>query len=137
MFIKQNVKQLFTIITKGRVNEQAAEMLCVSLHIVVSLNRLPNYAEKTVWLLSRLLFVYSRDLYIAATTRTLRNIFLQSTANLDFYLFCVNVSLILNSFIIQHYLIKNVSLFNLCVIRMGLNNAATSRILVNPAVILI
>ena len=34
-------------------------------------------------------------------------------------------------FIIQHYLIKKVSLFNLYVIRVGLNNAAASRILVN------
>ena len=32
---------------------------------------------------------------------------------------------------------KKVSLFNLYAIRMGLDNAATSRILVNPAVILI
>ena len=30
---------------------------------------------------------------------------------------------------------KKVSLFNLYVIRVGLNNAATSRILVNPTVI--
>ena len=40
-------------------------------------------------------------------------------------------------FIIQHYLNKKVSLFNLYVIRVGLDNAVTSRILVNPAVILI
>ena len=30
---------------------------------------------------------------------------------------------------------KKVSLFNLCAIRVGLDNAATSHILVNPAVI--
>ena len=41
-------------------------------------------------------------------------------------------------FIIQHYLIKKkVSLINLYAIRVGLDNAATSRILINPAVILI
>ena len=40
---------------------------------LVLLNRLRNYAERTVWLLSRLLFVYPRDLYNAATSRTLVN----------------------------------------------------------------
>ena len=54
-----------------------------------------------------------------------------------FYLFCVNVSLILNSFYNRALFDKKVSLFNLYVIRVGLNNAATSRILVNLAVILI
>ena len=54
-----------------------------------------------------------------------------------FYLFCVNISLTLNSFYNRALFNKMVSLFNLYVIRMGLNNAATSRILVNHAVILI
>ena len=49
-----------------------------SRQLVVSLNRLSvgrqrNYAEKTVWLLSRLLFVYPRDQCNAATSRTLVN----------------------------------------------------------------
>ena len=35
------------------------------------------------------------------------------------YLFGVNISLNLNSFIIQHYLTKKVSLFYLYVIRVG------------------
>ena len=43
----------------------------------------------------------------------------------------------LNSFYNAALFDKNVSLFNLYVIRVGLNNAATSRILINPAVILI
>ena len=38
-----------------------------------SSRRSSDYAEKTVWLLSRLLFVYPRDLYNAATSRTLVN----------------------------------------------------------------
>ena len=54
-----------------------------------------------------------------------------------FYLFCVNISLILNSFYNIALLDKKVSLFNLYAIRVRLDNAATSRILVNPAVILI
>ena len=54
-----------------------------------------------------------------------------------FYLFCVNISLNLNSFYNTALFDKKVSLFNLHVINVGLNNAATSRILVNPAVILI
>ena len=54
-----------------------------------------------------------------------------------FYLFCVNISLILNTFYTTALFDKKVSLFNLYVIRVGLNNAATSRKLVNPAVILI
>ena len=54
-----------------------------------------------------------------------------------FYLFCVNISLILNSVYNTALVDRKVSLFNLYVIRLGLNNAATSRILVNPAVILI
>ena len=45
--------------------------------------------------------------------------------------------LIWNSFYNTALFDKNVSLFNVYVIREGLNNAATSRILVNPAVILI
>ena len=53
------------------------------------------------------------------------------------YLFCVNISLILNSFYNTALFDKKVSLFNVSVIRVGLNNAASSRILVNPAVILI
>ena len=36
-----------------------------------TVGRLRNYAEKIVWLLTRLLFVYPRDLYSAATSRTL------------------------------------------------------------------
>ena len=56
---------------------------------------------------------------------------------LYFYLICFNISLILNSFYNTGLFDEKVSLFNLCVIRVGLNNAATSRILVNPAVILI
>ena len=52
-------------------------------------------------LLSRLLFVYPRDLYNAATSRTLVN---------AAFVFGVNISLILNSFIIEHYLIKKVIL---------------------------
>ena len=56
---------------------------------------------------------------------------------LYFYLFCINISLILNSFYNTALFDKKVSLFNLCVIRVGLNNAATSRILVTHAVILI
>ena len=40
-------------------------------------------------------------------------------------------------FIIEQLFYKKVSLFNLYVIRVWLNNAATSRILVNPALILI
>ena len=53
-------------------------------------------------------------------------------------LFCVNnISLILNSFYNTALFDKKVSLFNLYAIRVGLDNAATSRILVNPAVILI
>ena len=43
----------------------------------------------------------------------------------------------LNSFYNTALFDKKVSLFYLYVIRVGLNNAATSRILVNPAVILI
>ena len=54
-----------------------------------------------------------------------------------FYLCCVNISLILNSFYNTAFFDKKVSLFNVYAIRVGLNNAATSRILVNPAVILI
>ena len=53
------------------------------------------------------------------------------------YLFCVNISLILNSFYDTALFDKKVSLFNWYAIRVGLDNAATSRILVNPAVILI
>ena len=53
------------------------------------------------------------------------------------YLFCVNISLILNSFYNRALFDKKVSLVNLYVIRVGLNNAAASRILVNPAIILI
>ena len=67
-----------------------------------------------------------------STSRTLVN-----PANLYFYLFRVNISLILKVFIIQHYLIKMYPYLFLYVIRVGLNNAATSRILVNPAVIII
>ena len=67
-----------------------------------------------------------------------RNIyFLYTTANLYFYLFCVNISLILNSLYNTALFYKKVSLFNWYAIRVGLDNAATSRILVNPAVILI
>ena len=36
-----------------------------------TVGRLRNNANKTVWLLSRLLFVYPRDLHNAATSRTL------------------------------------------------------------------
>ena len=43
----------------------------------------------------------------------------------------------LNSFIIQHYMLKIESLLNLYVIRVGLDNAATPRILAKSAVILI
>ena len=67
-----------------------------------------------------------------------RNIFfLETTANLYFYLFCVNISLIFNSFYNTALFDQKVSLFNLYAIRVELDNAATSRILVNPAVILI
>ena len=52
--------------------------------------------------------------------------------------FCVSISLILNCFFYNTALSnKNVSLFNLYADRVGPNNAATSRTLVNPAVILI
>ena len=54
-----------------------------------------------------------------------------------FHLFCVNISLILNVFIISALFDQKISLFNVYAIRVGLDNAATSRILVNPAVILI
>ena len=54
-----------------------------------------------------------------------------------FYLFCVDISLMLNSFYNRALFDKKVSLFNLYVIHVGLNNTATSRILVNAAVILI
>ena len=54
-----------------------------------------------------------------------------------FYLFCVNISLMLNSFYNTALFDQKVSLFNLYAIRVELDNAATSRILVNPAVILI
>ena len=64
-----------------------------------------------------------------------RNI--KKTANLYFYLYCVNISLILNSVYNTALFDKKVSLFNLYVIRVGLDNAATSWILINPAVILI
>ena len=60
-----------------------------------------------------------------------------TTTHLYFYLFCVNISLILNSFDNIALFDKKVSLFNLYVMRVGLNNAATSRIRINPAVILI
>ena len=73
---------------------------------------------------------YPRDLNNAATLRILVN-------PLYFYLFCVNINLILNSFYTRELFDKRVSLFNLYAISVGLNNAATSRILVNPAVILI
>ena len=46
-----------------------------------------------------------------------------------------NISLILNSFYNTALLDKKVPLFNLFAIRVGLDNAATSRILLNPAVI--
>ena len=49
--------------SRARVG-QAALIVLVSLR---------NYAEKTGWLLSRYLFVYPRDLYNAATSRTLIN----------------------------------------------------------------
>ena len=49
--------------------------------------------------------------------------------------FCFNISLILNSFYTTALFDINVSLFNLYVIRVGLKNAGTSRILVNPAII--
>ena len=42
----------------------------------------------------------------------------------------------MNSFYNTELFDKKVSLFNLYAVRVGLNNAATSRILVNPAVIL-
>ena len=58
-------------------------------------------------------------------------------SRVSLYLFCVNISLILSSFIIQHYLIKRYPYLILYVSCVGLNNAATSRILVNPAVIII
>ena len=47
------------------------------------------------------------------------------------------MSLILNSYYNRALYDKKVYLFNVYVFRVGLNNAATSRILVNPAVILI
>ena len=47
------------------------------------------------------------------------------------------MSLILNSFYSTALFDKKVSLFNVYAIRVGLDNAATSRILVNSAVILI
>ena len=52
-----------------------------------------------------------------------------------FTYFCVNISLIMNSFYNTALFDKKVS--NLYAIRVGLDNAATSRILVDPAVILI
>ena len=58
-------------------------------------------------------------------------------ANLYFYLFCVNTSLSLNSFYNTALFDENESLFNLYAIRVGLDNAATSRIRVDPAVIFI
>ena len=47
------------------------------------------------------------------------------------------MSLSLNSFYNTKLFDKKVSLFNLYALSVGLDNAATSRILVNPAVILI
>ena len=41
------------------------------MSVPTTVGRLRNCAEKTVWLLIRLLFVYPRDLYNAATSRTL------------------------------------------------------------------
>ena len=54
-------------------------------------------------------------------------------------LYCIvlYISLIFNSFYNTALFDQKVSLFNLYAIRVGLDNAATSRILVNPAVILI
>ena len=51
--------------------------------------------------------------------------------------FVLIISLILNSFYNTALFDQKVSLFNLYAIRVGLDNAATSQILVNPAVILI
>ena len=48
---------------------------------------------------------------------------------------CVNVSLIMNSFYNSALFDEKVSLLNLSVIRVGINDAAA--LLVNPAVILI
>ena len=87
---------------------------------------------------------YPRDLNNAATSQILVNpavicIFINNCKfvflficcyykfNFEFF-FCITI---------QHYLIKKTSLFNVYTIRVGLNNAATSRILVNPPVILI
>ena len=47
-----------------------------------------------------------------------------------FYLFCVNIRLILNSFYSTALFDKKVSLLNLYAIRVGLNNADNSRVLV-------
>ena len=54
-----------------------------------------------------------------------------------FHLFGVNISLILNIFYNTTLFDKKVSLFTVYAIRVGLDNAATSRVLVNPAVIVI
>ena len=60
-----------------------------------------------------------------------RNIFcFLTTANFYFYLFCVIISLIFNSFYNTALFDKKVSLFKLYAIRVGLDNAATSRILI-------
>ena len=86
-------------------------------------------------------YIYPRDLYNAATSRTLVNLAVISTfinnCKFVFQFFVVNISFILNSFYNTALFDKMVSLFNLYVVRVGLNNAATSRILVNPLVILI
>ena len=84
---------------------------------------------------------YPRDLNNAATSRILVNraviyIFINN-CKFVFVFICVNIGLILNSFYNTALFDKKVSLFNLYAMRVGLDNAATSRILVKPAVILI
>ena len=86
---------------------------------------------------------YPRDLNNAATSRRLVNpavIFIfhkQLQICIAIYFVLTIISLILNSFYNTTLFDKKVSLFNCYAIRVGLNSVATSRILVNPAVILI
>ena len=81
---------------------------------------------------------YPCELNNAATSRMLVNpvvipIF-YTIENSHLYLFYVNISLILNNLYNTALSDKQLSLYD---IRVGLNSAAISRILVNPAVILI
>ena len=80
-------------------------------------------------------------MYNAAISRTLVNpavisFFINNCKFICLFIF-FNISLILNCFYNTAIFDNNVSLFNVYAIRVGLDNAATSWILVNPAVTLI